>query len=72
LPALETGKGLTVRIEYRCNCPAGYELLAKAFNDFSTCVLCPEGFYRRDDMVTCEPCAAGTYEDGQRTNCFLW
>jgi hypothetical protein len=68
----QANKGLTVRIEYRCNCPAGYVRLPTAFDSFASCTKCPEGTYRREDMVACEACEVGTYEDGTRTGCSPW
>lgn len=68
----QAGKGLTVRIEYRCNCPAGYALLPESFDNFTSCVQCQDGFYRRDDMLLCEPCQPGTYADDSRTSCLAW
>ena len=40
-----------------------------AYNNFSECQACLEGYYRTATMKLCEPCPEGTYEDGTKTGC---
>jgi hypothetical protein len=59
LGAATLPKALTIRMQYRCLCPAGYRLLPETFNDFSTCTPCEDGWYRTADMRDCQACPLG-------------
>jgi len=60
---------VTLRAEYKCLCPPGYEVEMGSFDNITSCTPCINGHYREAGMPACVPCPVGMYENGAHTQC---